>query len=52
MKRILVPLMFPCLLVLQVLAGATATAEKAASLSPQNDNAWVAIASIDLRARR
>ena len=32
--------------------GATATAEKATTLSPENDNAWVALASIHLRAGR
>ncbi len=34
------------------LPGATETAQKAASLSPENDNVWVALASIHLRAGR
>jgi len=33
-------------------AEATATAEKATALSPENDNAWVGLASIHLRAGR
>ena len=33
-------------------SGATETAQKAASLSPENDNAWIALASIHLRAGR